>query len=288
LQSHSDLKEKPGQKFAPWFLQTTGYLPWILLAAIIVAAVAHHVSRLPPEYTWLQPLRILRNVVRREWFPTLVLGALVFGWAARVNWRQLARGAPAVFRRRVALRPAVAAVGSASASVGVVLALSGAHNAIDFACAAVVGGALSLTRRPLQVVRRSAVDLAVVALLFVGCSYVFTVIKALLFTVGEIEDTVLISLEERIFGTALHRPVAAWAAQTPWLVKAFDDIYFRLFEHMTLTSVFLVGAGLHRERTSTADQKFVPVSCPVMEMKSRDRVLNGREGPGQQSGTSST
>ena len=88
-----------------------------------------------------------------------------------------------------------------------------------------------------------------VAVLFVGCSYVFTVIKALLFTVGEIEDPFLISFEERIFGTALHRPVAAWASSMPALVEFLDDIYFRLFEHMALTSVFLVGAGLHRERT---------------------------------------
>jgi hypothetical protein len=139
--------------------------------------------------------------------------------------------------------------------VGAVLGLGGAYgasdqfNLADFASLALIGSAMVSIRRPLLAIRRLAVDIAVVVVLFIGCSYVFTIIKALLFTVGEIEDAALIEFEVAILGVALHRPVAAWSSNFPWFVTALDDIYFRLFDHMAVTSLFLVGAGLHRERT---------------------------------------
>jgi PAP2 superfamily len=229
----------------------TGVLPWVLLAAFTFAAFLHHHSRLPSSYPWTQPLTILRSVAERAWFPTLALGAVLLGLASRFrsDWVGhrvdfLRKLSPAEQRDLVVRTLVGALAGSAVAAF-----FSPNYVLPDYLCLAGLGIAAANVRRVSASSRRLLTDIVIVSALFVSASYVFTIVKALLFTVGTIEDQSLIDFEEAVFGVALHRPVAAWAAKHTWAAVASDNVYFRLFEHMTLTSLFLVGMGLRRERT---------------------------------------
>lgn len=237
---------------ATGLLANTGYLTWLLPVFFLFAAWLHHVSRLPHSFPWLQPLKILKGVAQREWFPELALVALVFGATAR-------RGLPPMreslshFSKR--LRSGVPNDVVIRCGIGFLIGAIGApffskwYNISDYVAAGIVLGAGAHALRTRQALVRALSDVAIAVILFSAASYIFTVIKALLFTVGSIEDNSLVQFEEKVFGVPLHRPLTAWAKSKPKLVIALDDIYFRLFEHMALTSLFLVGARLRRERT---------------------------------------
>jgi membrane-associated phospholipid phosphatase len=92
------------------------------------------------------------------------------------------------------------------------------------------------------------VDLALVVVCFSLVSYGFTVVKALLFTAQPAADASMVRIEAAVFGSPPHRAVATWAAAHPGWVRVLDDVYFRLFDHMVVASVFLLAAGRIAER----------------------------------------
>jgi hypothetical protein len=61
-------------------------------------------------------------------------------------------------------------------------------------------------------------------------------------------DGEIIAFERAITGTDPYRAIADWASQRPGWVHACDKVYYRLFDHMVLTSAFLVGYAHPRER----------------------------------------
>jgi hypothetical protein len=235
-----------------WFGARVGWL--LPLALLVTVPVAWQVCSQPTYggYTWLTPAWVFRSVVFREWFPTVAFSAWLLGVLSSKGRRAslqasvlslLGRyGSPGRVRRRTGVLLVV--------SVVVVLAAAFRPNYTPTDLAACAAGGLSLVHRKWRgtAMRAVAFDLLRVILMFLVVSYVFTLVKSQLFVYREPADKALIDLESAIFGEPPHRWIARFTQPRPWLSSLFDEVYFRLFDHMAVASFFLMGAGLQRER----------------------------------------
>lgn len=239
------------QRFAT-IVRPTGTL---LLAAVTwfgVAAWLHHASSLlPARYTWFQPLMTLHDVVARQWFVSAAVAAFLVGrLRQRGAWRldTLAawRNRPADLSVLKNARAARIALIALALLVGDALAFPD-HNACDevaLLAVAVVAGWSNVRPRLSRVVGEAVFA----SLAFLVICYAFTIFKALLFVGRTPGDAQLVAIEHAVLGFVPHREVAAWSAARPWVIYACDWTYFRLFDHMALTTTLLLGMRRPRER----------------------------------------
>lgn len=228
------------------------------MSCALVVALLHSFGPLARPYTWFLPLRLLNDVVGRAFSPFLLLASYVLGWSVRPTGKsELRRVIQGVRedRRRVSAMAAVGAVAFITASSSAYLWPG--HTALDLASVFVGTAWILLALRYRghdRQLRRGTTEIAVTLLSFLLVSYVFTIVKAHLFIVATPRDSVLIALEEQVFSTPLHRLVAAYARRHPDLVLLSDAVYFRIFEHMAVLSLFLSGVGstVVRHRYTTA------------------------------------
>lgn len=203
---------------------------------------------LPAAYTWLQPLRALKQVALSAGFPLLAGLAYVLGVFSRRGWGGLKAAlqeglAGATERRSLLLRCAAFVV-----VFGLDVLWAPAHGPADALALAAMGASVARpwSRRALA---QAALHAGFALLVFVAVCYWFTVVKALTFVGQHPRDPQILRFETAIFGVLPHRWVAAWAAQSPGWLHWLDWIYFRIFEHMALTTALLLGRADVRART---------------------------------------
>lgn len=225
-------------------------VPISLLALAGGAWIQQTRPELPGAYTWLQPYRTLEVIVLHlHGFPVAVLGAYVLGVGARVGWREI----PAAFRELSDLsrEPRLGLLLRVLFAV-VLMALDVAflphHGPLD-AIAVGVMGALVAKRFPAASWHRFLGHTACAILIFTAVCYWFTVVKALTFVGSTQRDVDILALEHALTGIHPHRWVAAWASERPTWVRWFDWAYLRIFDHMAVTTAFLIGLRDLRQRT---------------------------------------
>jgi hypothetical protein len=234
-------------------IERFGLLPLVALAICALAVALQGLTTLPWSYSWLRPLEILERVARREGFPALFALAVALGAASRLSRAEL-WGLPVSSRSWLSqlgklegwaalrfLLPACCLLASA-------WLLSTTYGALDYLALGLLGLALSARPPRTADLQRGALEALLVLAIFALVSYSFTVIKACVFFHGPPHDAAVIGFETRLFGIAPHRALAAWSSHQPRLVELLDRIYYKLFDHMALVSVFLSAAGRKRER----------------------------------------
>lgn len=230
-----------------------GFLTLLSLGIFGVALVTHLASdALPPAYTWEKPFVTLKDICGLNWFPTIVFVAFLIGsWRRRGEWdieRLLEASGQQIdlepFKPRL-LRGGVGAV--------LLLVISAwlfpDHTVVDLMVLVVAGLWLGWQEPDRAKLAQFAGHVVVVVVAFSAVSYAFTVFKALLFVDAVPRDASIVAFEHALFGAHPHRVVAAWAADKPTLIEVCDWVYTKLFEHMAIVSVFLIGLRLARERT---------------------------------------
>ncbi len=222
----------------------------ILMAG--AAAVAQHESGLPGGYTWLRPWYILFLVVCNRHFPLIALVTLLIAWNARrtrsgTRFRDLIQA----LNQHVDIPPG--RVITAAATAVLLLAIGSLlcpdHDLLDRISLLTIGGFLGAQRASR---RQSLVffgNLVFAVLVFMLVSYGFTVFKALLFRVEVPHDAQIMAFEHRIFGVYPHRLVANWIRLHKAILMVLDQTYYRLFDHMILVSLFLIGLKMPEQRT---------------------------------------
>jgi hypothetical protein len=230
-----------------------GLLPCASTLALVLALVIHHTSRLPSKYTWLEPLRTLRDVVAlRGFLVALLLTYFVGRWEFRGNLdvERLARSLRSQVDFRT-LRPKLVGAG-----IGAILLLLCDYTLItderslSDCCALVLLGAIAGASRPSLERLKQLVGHSLVGIFaFSAICYAYTVVKALAFTHHSGIDAQLIALESAIFGAPPHRALAEWAGTHPQFLQVCDWVYFRFFHHMALVTILLVGLRQAKERT---------------------------------------
>ncbi|HEY3254468.1 MAG TPA: phosphatase PAP2 family protein, partial [Polyangiaceae bacterium] len=233
--------------------RTFGLLPWLCLFAFIAALVAHHISRLPGPYTWLEPIRTFRSVLAEPRFPFALLGTYWLAcWARRGDWdtnaaaRLLAGG-----DGLSALRPALIR-GLVRAIVALIvdrLLLSSSRDAFDLVALGLLGLSAHGPRMTWRWLGREAAYTAVSSLLMLVVCYSFTISKALVFISGREFDRELVQLQASVLGFLPYRALASWATAHPLVVAGCDWIYFHCFEHMALTTALLVALRRRSQRS---------------------------------------
>ena len=226
---------------------------WLLPATVALGVLVWSAAQFVPAYggyTWESLAWILRGVFLRAWFPTAALAAWVLGalsvaerrHALAQAGRWLTTDQGATWSRRLG------ALLIAGAAVLVARTLNPTYSPTDVLAYALV--AVWLTHRCHREGQLRAVlfDLSRLAVVFVTVSFIFTVVKSQLFVLRSPVDAQLVAFEATLFGAPPHRWFASLAATRPWIARVFDETYFRLFEHMTVGSMFLLGAGRSKER----------------------------------------
>lgn len=237
---------------AVWAKLAVGWLiPIVLLLAVALSLVMQSVPAYG-GYTWIFPVWALRGVVLRSWFPTAAVVAWLLGvWSDpgrrqelvdAIRWVVSADATAPRWRRQAGL---IAIGGLATIAAWV---LSPAYQPSDLAAYALAAVWLAHRQRAPGEARAALIDLVRVVVVLAAVSYVFTTVKACLFLVRSPADAAIVGFETGIFGEPPHRWVARAVASRPGVVNAFEEIYFRLFDHMAVGSLFLLGAGRHQER----------------------------------------
>jgi hypothetical protein len=227
-----------------------GLLVCVGIPYLAVAAVLHATLGSSRGYSWMRPVQILYQVARGAFFPTSAAVVFFLGEASRLRREDFVRFARSLgtkidlapHRRRIA----------AGAMGALVLMCLGAVNRdyelVDYFALALLGAVVGLRRQAKAVYLRSLGQLLFVLILFTAVSYSFTVFKAFLFYFREPHDAGIVLLEHFIFRVYPHRIIAAWASEHLWVVPLSDWVYYLLFNHMALVSLFLVGARRPEER----------------------------------------
>ncbi|MGC4088814.1 MAG: phosphatase PAP2 family protein [Polyangiaceae bacterium] len=223
------------------------------LVAFLGAAWIQHVRpELPAEYTWLQPYRVLRRIAETEDFPTAVLFAFGLGAFARVGVRGLAAQIEAVRARDFGPADRKRWLVRMLAFV-VVVALDvlfiPTHGPLDAVCLGLAGASLARPWSRAALLRWLGHGVAAL-LVFTAVCYWFTVIKALTFVGRTQHDADIVNFEHALTGVYPHQVLARWSSERPGIVYWFDWAYFKIFDHMTLTTAFLLGLRNVRERTA--------------------------------------
>ncbi|MEO6601060.1 MAG: phosphatase PAP2 family protein [Polyangiaceae bacterium] len=230
-----------------------GLLVWLSVGSLLLAALLHHLSRLPSAYTWFEPLRTLRRVAALRGFPLAVIAVYALGaWDWRGAWNiersahNLARTLPTREVLQRSLRPllSIAAVVMVDAFV-----LGSERDAVDLISLVAIGFVLAAHRpsRP-ELVREAGYGLLSSAV-FLAICYCYTVLKALTFSHGRALDASILEVEGTLFGAPPHRALARWTAAHLDVAQMLDWVYFHFFEHMALTTVLLVALRRGAQRT---------------------------------------
>lgn len=214
-----------------------GLLGWLGVLTLVAGAIVQHLAtHLPAGYTWRMPYDTLGIVYGQEWVPTSFLVVALFG----------------EMKRRAKVEPSPAgpwkpwALGAAVALVDVMLNPS--HNAVD--AGAIAGIGILAAHAPIGRERwqKGVAHFLMSAAVFAFVCYFFSVVKALTFVDRAQYDGLIVDFEKSIVGEYPHKLVAAWAATRPTLVLVCDWTYFRLFQHMALTTVLLTSMRQRTER----------------------------------------
>lgn len=240
---------------ANWLRTTVsecGLIPIASLVVLLAGALIQHFSSLPRSYSWLEPFNVMMNAYGVADFPAVVVGVLAIGLIARSGEWNVDALAAALSRPITTGAIARTAV---RLSVGAAVAWADSfffedHTWLDV-CAITILVAVLLTRprshfEPWKVV---AGQLLVGMFSFCVISYTFTVIKASLFIGVAPKDAWIIHAETWLFGEPIHRVVARFASTHFHFLDWCDWAYFRFFNHMWATTLFLTAIRLHRERT---------------------------------------
>jgi PAP2 superfamily len=230
-----------------------GLLVWLSLCSFSVAVLLHRLSRLPGAYTWFEPLRTLRRVIRLPRFPLAViavyaLGAWAFrgGWAFEASASSLARAVPTRELLPRALRPLLAIGGVVLVDAFV---LGSERDLVDLLALVVIGFVLAQHRPSRAELAHELGYVALSAAVFLVVCYAFTILKALTFSHGPGFDAEIVGVERALFGAPPHRALALWTSAHPDIAQLFDWVYFHFFEHMALTTVLLVALRQRAQRT---------------------------------------
>jgi PAP2 superfamily len=236
--------------FAQLYARVGLLLPMSFVALLGAGWLQYQCPELPGSYTWLQPYRVLGEIAESRGFPATVAVTYLVGLLTRwgptvararltqwVSTRRMGAGQLPILLRVLS--------GLLAATVDVVwLPLHGPLDALALGVSAAC-----LTRPwPREDLIRGLMQTAVAMWIFTTVCYWFTVLKALTFVGASAQDASIVAFEHAVTGIYPHRAIAAWAAERPLLVHWFDWAYFRIFEHMTLTAIFLVGLGNLRQR----------------------------------------
>jgi len=240
------------RRFEPHY-RRFGLLPLLCFASLLVAAVFHHLSRLPGPYTWFEPVWTLRSVLGEARFPVALLAVYGLGsWARRGDWdvlgmaRLLAQQMTARDCASLLLPRALSAVAVLTADA---VLLDTRRDPLDLVALTAFGICIGGQRPPLARLARELGFALLSSLIALVTCYCFTVSKALIFVDGRGFDAAIIGLEMSLFGFVPHRVLATWAATEPRVVALCDWVYFHFFEHMALTTVLLVTLRKRAERS---------------------------------------
>jgi hypothetical protein len=241
-----------------------GLLVIASLVALLSGAILHYFSRLPAHYTWLEPLHVMEQVLRLRGFPVATLVVYATGrFAGRGDWNaeatlrrltaKLTRAEKLLLVRRLATATVVLIAGTRALNLGSSVFIDTLDvdwkQVADQAALFLIGwqlGGWSPSRKTLRILLGQAL---VALIVFTAVCYSYTVVKALVLVSRAPIDPWIIAAEEALFGVPPHRALAIWSAQYPAFIKLCDQVYFRLFHHMLLTTVLLIGLRLPRERT---------------------------------------
>lgn len=227
-----------------------GFLALVLVPYTLVAAVLH-LRLIPGGYGWTVPIRTLRAVIRDEYFATLCLGALLIGATVRLEKGELTRIRAAlgqqIERARViewSRRTLLIVIPAL-----VIAAIDSEYNAVDYISVVAISAAIGTWKWNREGFVRALLQLIFVVVVYTFVSYSFSVFKALVFHFRIPHDDQIIAVEHAIVRCYPHRIVAEWASTRPWAVILSDSVYFSLFKHMSLVSVFLIATRDHQRRT---------------------------------------
>lgn len=211
------------------------------LGGLIVQAT----TDLPFTYTWLRPFNLLQGALSRPGVPTALVLALALGWWTRVGHLRVAviglhpTVSPLVWGLRFAIGGLVICTLALVGSVSHVLDL------IVLLVAVAVLAGQSLRKQGVVV---ALVESTVIVIGMAIVCYVFTVSKSLVLRGVDPWDDAILVLERQVFGMTAHEVVSAWVRSSPAWLFLLDDVYFRIFEHMVVVSIFLVGVGSRQAR----------------------------------------
>lgn len=232
-----------------------GFIGLLSIVFVGCALLVQASSSMPTQYTWTRPLKLLESMAKSRNFPTMVAFVWILGVLARVRRaRKNAAGRRSFLEvGRQGLqsldRPRIArmVVGSAVLVTGAAVAGLRYH-LLDIVALGILGAGVGWMRPSPRRIARSLGELGFVLVTFTLVSYGFTIFKAALFIDTVPNDDIVLMLETLVFGEPPHKMVARWASMHPQLVIALDEIYYHIFQHMALVSVFLVAAALPKER----------------------------------------
>lgn len=239
------------RKLASQVYEKTGLVAAVLVPFLLVATVLHWRFAPEREYTWMQPLNILWHIVIGAYFPVSAAVVLLLGEASRFRTADL-RSRLAELTRQVdstATKRSLVRTSMVGIPALVLAALNDKYSHLDHIAIAGLALVVGIRWPDRTTLVRSALQLAYVLAIFTTVSYSFTVVKALLFYFRVPHDAGVLAVEHAIFRVYPHRVLASWAAAHPWSVVLSDFVYYRLFNHMTLVSVFLIGARCAQQRT---------------------------------------
>lgn len=226
----------------------SGLLLPLLSCAALLAAVVHFAGPFADAgYTVLRPVEVLRDVYSRSYVPSVLLCSFLIGRLAKGR-RSFAQ-VWLLLRERLHVPVRLPQFVGAAISASVALSLDRwcfpEHCIADHLVLVVVICWLWAFRPAANALcyRRAVVETGTTVFAFLLVSYVFTVFKASLFVGSAPQDDLLFEWERYLWGVPSHRRIAEWASAHPGIVALSDAAYYRLFEHMTAVSVFLLGLG---------------------------------------------
>ncbi|MEZ4233331.1 MAG: phosphatase PAP2 family protein [Polyangiaceae bacterium] len=219
-----------------------GLLPLLSLLVAAIAALLHHFTSLPHAYTWLQPIRTLRDVVAEPNFPAAIVVVFLVGrLRLRGAWKFTLEADQETLVRRLLLR-----AGAGAALIATDALVFEHHTLLDAIALMVAAGVVTGPRAGQR--WRILREVVVAALVFLLICYAFTVFKALVLMNRTLWDARIVALEHGVFGVRPHRVMADLGARHPGLAAWCDWAYFHFFPHMALVNVFLVGLQAPRKR----------------------------------------
>ncbi len=222
-------------------------MPTLVVTLSILGAVFLSLFGNIDGYAWLAPIKIVSSVLRRAGFPTTA--AIAWGLGSWANpqspLRNWARGIQ--WSRSWALEQLkFATVGLAGAMV--VAGISPFYHFVDLLCAFLFFSWFAQIKHTRAQIKSTCADALRIFVVFIGASFLFTIVKAYLFVASTPQDALIVELEKTLFGKPIHRLVVQWATNFSWSGALFDEVYFMLFQHMAVASIFLSARGLRRER----------------------------------------
>jgi len=227
-----------------------GLLVCVGVPCLLVAIALHLTFGAGRSYTWMRPVKILWIVARTGYFPTAACAAYLLGEASRFSLDDVRRLAGRL-REPIALSPhrqrVLAAVAMAVAALAIA-SLVEDYVLTDFFALAILAASAGFRHVSRAQYASAMKQLVFIAVVFTFVSYGFTIEKALLFRFRNPHDAQIVAVERFFFRTEPHRIVAAFAALHPTVVALADRVYYLLFHHMAIVSIFFIGAHAPRRR----------------------------------------